>query len=56
MLPQVTDNYGVDSCALVVIPSLPPTLVIAESNGKLHNGLLLEAETAEEVSILVITV
>lgn len=25
ILPQVDDNYGLDSCALEVIPSLPPT-------------------------------
>ncbi|KAH8353841.1 hypothetical protein KR084_006532 [Drosophila pseudotakahashii] len=45
--PPARDNYGLESCALMVIPSLPPTLVIAESNGKLHHGLLMEAEAAE---------
>lgn len=44
------DNYGLDSCSLLVIPSLPPALVIAESNGKLHHALFLEAENAEDVS------
>uniref|UniRef100_A0A1A9WCN8 Nucleoporin Nup88 n=1 Tax=Glossina brevipalpis TaxID=37001 RepID=A0A1A9WCN8_9MUSC len=46
MTPSRTDNYGLDSCSLLVIPSLPPTLVIAETNGKLHHGLFLEAEVA----------
>ncbi|XP_036339495.1 nuclear pore complex protein Nup88 [Rhagoletis pomonella] len=46
--PQSSDNYGLDSCAILVIPSLPPTLIIAESNGNLHHALLLEAEEAEE--------
>ncbi|ALC46389.1 mbo [Drosophila busckii] len=45
--PQAMANYGVDSCALMVIPSLPPTVVIAESTGKLHHAVLLEAETKE---------
>ncbi|KAH8278812.1 hypothetical protein KR018_009982 [Drosophila ironensis] len=45
--PQAQDNYGLESCSLLVIPSLPPTLVIAESSGKLHHALLMEAEAAE---------
>uniref|UniRef100_A0A1A9W7V8 Nuclear pore complex protein Nup88 n=1 Tax=Glossina brevipalpis TaxID=37001 RepID=A0A1A9W7V8_9MUSC len=47
MTPSQTDNYGSDSCSLLIIPSLPPTLVIAETNGKLHHALLLEAKVAE---------
>lgn len=45
--PSQTDNYGVDYCSLLVVPSLPPTLVIAETNGKLHHAMFLEAEVAE---------
>ncbi|XP_016985168.1 nuclear pore complex protein Nup88 [Drosophila rhopaloa] len=45
--PQTQDNYGLESCALLIIPSLPPTVVIAESNGKLHHALLMEAEGTE---------
>ncbi|KAH8383504.1 hypothetical protein KR009_008940 [Drosophila setifemur] len=45
--PQAHNNYGLESCSLMVIPSLPPTVVVAESNGKLHHALLMEAETAE---------
>lgn len=45
--PQAHDNYGLESCALMIIPSLPPTIVIAESNGKLHHALLMEAEATE---------
>ncbi|XP_039489905.1 nuclear pore complex protein Nup88 [Drosophila santomea] len=45
--PQAHDNYGLESCALMIIPSLPPTMVIAESNGKLHHALLMEAEATE---------
>ncbi|EDX13174.1 nuclear pore complex protein Nup88 [Drosophila simulans] len=46
--PQAHDNYGLESCALMIIPSLPPTLVIAESNGKLHHALLMEADATEK--------
>ncbi|XP_034487774.1 nuclear pore complex protein Nup88 [Drosophila innubila] len=45
--PQTNANYGLESCALLIIPSLPPTVIIAESTGKLHHALLLEAETTE---------
>lgn len=50
MTPSTKNNYGLDYCSILVLPSLPPTLVIAESNGNLHHGLLLEAECADEVS------
>ncbi|TMW54168.1 hypothetical protein DOY81_000752 [Sarcophaga bullata] len=48
MTPSTVDNYGLDSCSILVIPSLPPTLIIAETNGKLHHALFLEAENAED--------
>ncbi|XP_055610610.1 nuclear pore complex protein Nup88-like [Uranotaenia lowii] len=50
ILPQVNDNYGLDSCSLVVVPSLPPTIIIAESNGKTHHALMLEVQDPEERS------
>uniref|UniRef100_A0A336M5T4 CSON012591 protein n=1 Tax=Culicoides sonorensis TaxID=179676 RepID=A0A336M5T4_CULSO len=43
-LPQVQDNYGLDSCGILVIPTLPATVVIAESSGKLHHAMLIEGE------------
>ncbi|XP_065090306.1 nuclear pore complex protein Nup88-like isoform X2 [Ochlerotatus camptorhynchus] len=51
ILPQVEDNYGLDSCSLIVVPSLPPTIIIAESNGKIHHALLLEEESPAERSL-----
>ncbi|XP_055641182.1 nuclear pore complex protein Nup88 [Toxorhynchites rutilus septentrionalis] len=51
IFPQVDDNYGLDSCSLVVIPSLPPTIIIAESTGKTHHALLLEEEVPTERSL-----
>ena len=49
MTPSTVNNYGLDSCSILVIPSLPPTLIIAETNGKLHHALFLEAENSEDV-------
>lgn len=43
MVPQKKDNYGDDSCSLLVIPTLPPTLVIAENSGVLHHALMIES-------------
>lgn len=45
--PQTIDNFGLESCSVLLIPSLPPTIVIAESNGKLHHALLIESEQHE---------
>lgn len=42
MQPARPDNYGLDYCAVLVLPSQPPTVVVAETNGNLHHGLLLD--------------
>lgn len=42
MQPAQPDNYGLDYCAVLVLPSQPPTIVVAETNGNLHHGLLLD--------------
>lgn len=47
MTPQTSANYGLESCSLLIIPSLPPTVIIAESIGKIHHALLLESEQTE---------
>ncbi|CAO1403688.1 unnamed protein product [Diamesa serratosioi] len=49
MIPRQNDNYGDDSCSLIVIPTLPPTIVIAESTGTLHHILMIES-TSEDSS------
>lgn len=48
MYPQARDNYGDNSCAIGVIPSLPPTIIIAESTGRVHHAILVETEFTEE--------
>lgn len=50
MIPSRRDNYGVDSCSLLVIPTLPPTIVIAENSGVLHHALMIESPPCEESS------
>lgn len=43
MYPQRRDNFGVDSCALLVLPTNPMTVVIAEPTGKLYHAILIES-------------
>lgn len=43
MIPSQRDNYGDNSCSLLVIPSLPPTLVIAENSGVIHHALMMQS-------------
>lgn len=42
MLSSQENNYGDDSCSLLVIPTTPLTLVIAESSGILRHIIMLE--------------
>jgi nuclear pore complex protein Nup88 len=43
ILPAQKNNYGDDSCSLLVIPSTPTALVIAENSGILHHVLMVES-------------
>lgn len=47
MIPSQRDNYGDDSCSLIIIPTFPITLVIAENSGKLHHVLMIESSNSE---------
>lgn len=49
MYPATDDNYGLDSCSILILPSLPPTIVLTESSGKIHHALLIDIEDEEEV-------
>lgn len=46
--PATDDNYGLDSCSIIVLPSLPPTIILSESTGKIHHALLMDIEEEEE--------
>lgn len=47
VIPALRENYGDDSCSLLVIPTLPPTIVIAETTGIVHHALLIEASNED---------
>ncbi|KAL5287083.1 NUP88 family protein [Megaselia abdita] len=48
MTPQNFNNYGLESCSIMVVASDPPAIVVAETSGKLHHMLLLESDTVDE--------
>lgn len=50
MIPSAMDNYGTDYCSILVIPTLPPTVIIAENSGRLHQSILMESEDDNEKS------
>nr|XP_002131376.1 nuclear pore complex protein Nup88 [Ciona intestinalis] len=51
MLPPAEDNYGVDSCSILVMESSPTTIVIATTAGKLHHCVALwGTDTNDELS------
>ncbi|XP_015114382.1 nuclear pore complex protein Nup88 isoform X2 [Diachasma alloeum] len=53
MYPPVADNYGLDSCSIMCIPTTPPVVVIATTTGKLYHALLMrepEGEADDEKS------
>lgn len=39
--PASFDNYGVDSCSIVCLPTTPPLVAIATSTGLIHHAILL---------------
>lgn len=47
MYPPRRDNFGVDSCALLVLPTNPITIVIAEQTGNLYHAILIESTPKE---------
>lgn len=44
MYPSTKDNYGLDSCAILALPSNPTTLVVAEPSGRLYHMILVDSE------------
>ncbi|KAB7495709.1 Nuclear pore complex protein Nup88 [Armadillidium nasatum] len=47
-LPSSFDNYGIDFCSLLVLPSSPIVLVIANTNGLLHHCIVMDAPRVDE--------
>lgn len=50
MYPATKDNFGLDSCSVLVLPSNPPTVVIAEPSGKLYHAIMIESVEPTETS------
>lgn len=45
MLPQADDNYGTDSCSILVTKTTPPMIVIGtKSSGKVHHCIALKQD------------
>lgn len=44
MTPSSIDNYGVDFCGMLVLPSWPPVLVLATTSGHLHHCVVIDAQ------------
>lgn len=44
MYPSASDNYGLDSCAVLALPSNPTTLIVAEPSGRLFHMILVDTE------------
>lgn len=40
--PPADDNYGVDACSILVLPTVPNTIVLATSSGTLYHCVLLK--------------
>ena len=43
MHPPAEDNYGSDATSLLVLPTNPPALIIANGNGVLHHCVYLDS-------------
>ncbi|KAF6299288.1 nucleoporin 88 [Rhinolophus ferrumequinum] len=48
MHPAAEDNYGYDACAILCLPCVPHTLVIATESGMLYHCVVLEGEEEDE--------
>ena len=48
MYPATDDNYGFDACSLLHLPTTPPVLVVATSDGQLHQSLILNASAFDD--------
>ncbi|XP_003968630.1 nucleoporin 88 [Takifugu rubripes] len=48
MHPAAEDNYGYDACAILCLPTVPSTLVIATETGTLYHCVVLESEEEDE--------
>ncbi|XP_026473662.1 nuclear pore complex protein Nup88-like isoform X2 [Ctenocephalides felis] len=52
MMPDTSDNYGLDCCAILVLDCVPPILVIAGSKGVLHHCVLMSIQSDDSKSFV----
>ncbi|XP_013772576.1 nuclear pore complex protein Nup88-like isoform X2 [Limulus polyphemus] len=45
MHPPAEDNYGVDACSVLCLPSVPPVLVIAISSNIIYHSVILTSDS-----------
>jgi nuclear pore complex protein Nup88 len=43
MHPATDNNYGLDACSILCLPSQPPVVVIATANGRIYHCIVLES-------------
>jgi len=48
MYPPADDNYGVDACSVIVLPSSPPLLVVSTCSGTLYHCLIMDPEERDD--------
>ncbi|MPC87337.1 Nuclear pore complex protein Nup88 [Portunus trituberculatus] len=48
MTPACEDNYGLDSCSLLVLQCSPPILVIATAGGQLHHCIVIDTKYKDD--------
>lgn len=48
MYPPADDNYGVDACSILVLPTWPNAVVVATCSGTLYHCVMLKT-AADEV-------
>ncbi|KAK8398719.1 hypothetical protein O3P69_004081 [Scylla paramamosain] len=51
MIPACEDNYGLDSCSLLVLQCSPPILVIATAGGQLHHCVVIDTKYKDNSTV-----
>jgi hypothetical protein len=46
--PPTVDNYGIDSCSIMCLQTIPPIVVIAECTGKIYHAILLNENLEDD--------
>lgn len=52
MYPPADDNYSEDACSILVLDTVPPSVVIASNFGELYNCLLLPVPQIKVIDVM----